>query len=115
MTLIIKPHLPIRSYRSFQIKYVARTMPDVLPKGAHPMTKHVAVLPSQWRALAHDCRHGVQYVSFNPNWICREVVTVDVMRPQVGDTAAEAFVNEITPDGTARFGWFATLKISVRN
>jgi hypothetical protein len=34
------------------------------------------------------------------------------MRPQVGEIAAETFVNETKLDGTAKFGWLATLKIS---
>src|SRR5919197_865971 len=35
---------------------------------------------------------------FIPNWICLAVVTVDVMRPQVGDTSPAALVNATRPD-----------------
>src|SRR5919109_1725243 len=38
------------------------------------------------RPPGNEARAGYQNASFNPSWICREVVTVDVMRPQVGAT-----------------------------
>ena len=56
-------------------------------------------------------RRTSQNVNFNPNWICREVVTVEVMRPQLGATAAAALVKAMTPDGTEKFGWLGVLNL----
>src|SRR5207249_1407926 len=60
-----------------------------------------------------------QNTSLSPSWICRDVVTVEVMRPQVGATIGEpsAFtpVKAVRPEGTAKLGWLGTLKHSARN
>src|SRR4029077_10438585 len=56
----------------------------------------------------------VQKRYFTPIWICRDVVTVDVMRPQLGATSPAALVNAIRPDGTAKFARFRKLNASRR-
>src|SRR5579884_3200284 len=52
--------------------------------------------------------------SFKPNWICLDVVRVDVMTPAVWAGTVEADVNT-TGFGVPRFAWFRILKNSARN
>ena len=52
---------------------------------------------------------------FIPTCTCLEVVTVDVMRPQVGDTSPAALVNATRPDGTAKFARLNMLNASSRS
>ena len=52
--------------------------------------------------------------SFNPNWICRDVVDVPVIRPAVGAAIADADVNT-TVFGVPKFVRFRILKNSARN
>ncbi len=49
-----------------------------------------------------------------PSCTCLAVVTVDVMRPQLGATSPAAFVKAMRPDGTAKFARLSRLKISIR-
>jgi hypothetical protein len=52
--------------------------------------------------------------SFRPNWICRDVVDVDVITPAVGDGVAEADPNT-TAFGDPKLARLNTLKNSARN
>src|SRR3989442_15975164 len=56
----------------------------------------------------------VQKRYFTPIWISRDMVTVDVMRPQLGATWPAALVNAIRPEGTAESGGFRKLNSSKR-
>src|SRR2546427_13129223 len=52
---------------------------------------------------------------FIPNCTCLDVVTVDVMRPQVGATSPAALVNATRPGGTAQVARLNMLKASSRS
>src|SRR4030095_8150102 len=58
------------------------------------------------------CHRQKRY--FTPSCTCLAVVTVDVIRPHVGDTSPAALVNAMRPDGTAKFARLNRLKISIR-
>src|SRR5271165_2594188 len=82
----------------------------------------------QWQGqrLGQDFRHqragvrapgrittlGNQKISFNPNWIWREVVVVAVINPAVGLMAP---FEKTVALGVPRLVWFSTLKTSARN
>jgi hypothetical protein len=52
--------------------------------------------------------------SFNPNWICLDVVEVDVMTPAVGETPEVAEPKTVV-FGVLKLAWFGRLKNSARN
>ena len=43
------------------------------------------------------------------------MVVVEVIFPNVGETAPAALVNDVSPDGMEKFGWLGRLKTSARN
>jgi hypothetical protein len=60
-------------------------------------------IPCDKKMCRHECRHGTQSAcaadqknNFKPNWICRDVVVVEVIRPAEGLNAV--------PENTVAFG-----------
>jgi hypothetical protein len=67
-----------------------------------------------WRSINCTCVRLSHHNSFNPNWICRDVVEVDVITPAVGEGVAVAEV-KTTAFGVPKLARLKILKNSARN
>ena len=111
-----KPANPVRPRRLAPVRLLNSNEVGILSRSAngHVPSRSTLERLRQCHRFQRRSQALPYHSSFRPNWICRDVVDVDVITPAVGDGVAEADPNT-TAFGDPKLARLNTLKNSARN